>query len=110
MKKSLKIVTSIFVVLLLSACGKPTMDGASEEALEASLVAITKRMPEEEANQFIQDVRDYTKLGRFAGRVDGLSKSESDAVIFPTLDGKTVDEFYQMVDEKKEYHEEMNKP
>jgi Family of unknown function (DUF6694) len=110
MKKLLKIVASIFITLSLSACGKPTMDGASEEALNASIVDITKNMPEDEANQFIQDVRDFTKFGRFAGRVDGLSKSESDSIIFPKLDGKTVDEFYQMVDEMKEFHEEMNKP
>ena len=88
----------ILLLLSLTACGTLTFDASSVDALEMSAKQMSASMSDEEKEKFRELLSDYY-LNKFAGELNGASESQIDSMVLTELDGKTVDDFYEMINQ-----------
>ena len=96
MKKIIRYFLAILLLLSLTACGSLTFDASSMDALEMSAKEMSGSMSDVEKEKFMESLSDYY-LNKFAGGGEGVSKSQIDSRVLAQLDGKTVDDFYKMM-------------
>ena len=80
--------------IILTGCGKPTLDGSSNEALQKSIVKVVAGMSDEEKNQFKENfsVVAMTNLDLRAIFAGQTTTELSKLNLLSSLDGKTADE------------------
>lgn len=98
MKKIFRYFLAILLLLSLSACGTVTFDASSMDALEKSAKEMSGSMSDVEKEKFREALSDYY-LNKFAQSSKGASKSQIDSIVLTQLDGKTVDDFYGMMNQ-----------
>jgi DNA-binding protein Fis len=98
MNKISRYFLAILLLLSLTACGTLTFDASSVDALEMSAKQMSASMSVEEKEKFRELLSDYY-LNKFAGELNGASESQIDSMVLTELDGKTVDDFYEMINQ-----------
>ena len=80
--------------IILTGCGKPKLDGSSNEALQKSIVKVVAGMSDEEKNQFKENfsVVAMTNLDLRAIFAGQTTTELSKLNLLSSLDGKTADE------------------
>ncbi|WP_223579720.1 DUF6694 family lipoprotein [Kangiella taiwanensis] len=93
MKKITYLLIACAMTLLLTACGAPTIDASSEQAMQESMEEITKDMTEAEKTEFgmaIMAVSMKVAMSNM-GNPEKAEEAVQDA-----LDGKTAEEIIEM--------------
>ena len=93
MKKITYLLIACAKTLLLTACGAPTIDASSEQAMQESMEEITKDMTEAEKTEFgmaIMAVSMKVAMSNM-GNPEKAEEAVQDA-----LDGKTAEEIIEM--------------
>jgi DNA-binding protein Fis len=98
MNKISRYFLAILLLLSLTACGTLTFDASSVDALEMSAKQMSATMSDEEKEKFRELLSDYY-LNKFAGELNGASESQIDSMVLTELEGKTVDDFYEMINQ-----------
>ena len=102
MKYTLSITLLMLIALLLTACGDPTLDGSSDEAMKKSVQIILEELPDEKKERFKEILSGIYELGTLAYEGSNQSKDEVQAIINSKLEGKTANDIFYMIDEIKE--------
>ena len=98
MNKISRYFLAILLLLSLTACGTLTFDASSIDTLEMSAKQMSATMSDEEKEKFRELLSDYY-LNKFAGELNGASESQIDSMVLTELEGKTVDDFYEMINQ-----------
>ena len=98
MKKTFSYFLAMLLLLSLTACGTLKFDASSMDALEKSAKEMSGTMSDVEKEKFREALSDYY-LNKFAEGSKGASKSQIDSIVLTQLDGKTVDDFYGMMNQ-----------
>jgi sugar phosphate isomerase/epimerase len=93
MKKIVYLFVALALTLTLAACGAPTIDASSEEAMKASVEEMTKDMTEAEKMEFGMAIM---AVSMKAGMSNMSNPEEADAAVKEALDGKTAEEIIAM--------------
>ncbi len=102
MKYTLKVVSLIFAALLLTACGDPKLDGASDETMKKSVQEIMAKLPDDKKEEFKKTLTGIYMLAALASMGGDQSQDEVRATMSAKLDGKTADDIFAMAKEIKE--------
>ncbi|AOE49604.1 DUF6694 family lipoprotein [Kangiella sediminilitoris] len=93
MKKIIYLFIAVSFSFILTACGEPTIDASSEEAMKASMEEVTKDMTEAEKAQFGTAI--MAVMMKIA--MENMSDEEkAEEAMKEALDGKTADEIIEM--------------
>ncbi|GAA4356084.1 DUF6694 family lipoprotein [Kangiella marina] len=93
MKKFTYLLVAFAMTLFLTACGAPTIDASSEQAMKESVEEMTKDMTEAEKTEFGMAIMAVTM--KVAMQNMGNPEKAEEAVQ-DALDGKTVEEVIEM--------------
>lgn len=99
MKNAIRMTLLASAMILLAACGGPTIDGKNEATLEQSMTAIMAELPQDEARQFQSDIQ--VVAAEVMADLGGMSlkniQQGTDAMI-KKLDGKSVKDVHKMAE------------
>jgi len=99
MKKLIKIITLGFAISLLTACGEPKLDTSSKESINTSMQEMMVDLSPEKQQKFKKTVVGLYMLAAFTSAKDGVTKEDVMAEVSSKLDGKTVDEIFEVAAE-----------
>lgn len=99
MKLSVKILSFALAAVLLVGCGEPTFDGSSKESIKESVQEMTAEMTNADKQRFQKAITGIYFLGGMAGAMKNQTEEETMEMISDKLDGKTVEEVYEVVAE-----------
>ncbi|OOE57263.1 DUF6694 family lipoprotein [Salinivibrio sp. IB282] len=99
MNNLFKILLAIATILMLSGCGKPTLDTSSDETMKESVQKIMTDLSKEDQERFKK-----TLTGIYMGTLASLDGDAEDAKeeVNENLHGKTAEEVFQYADELKQ--------
>lgn len=101
MNNMLKLVLAITTILMLSACGKPTLDTSSDEAMKESVQKIMADLSKDDQEKFKKTLTGIYMLGALAS-LGSDNAEDAKAKINAKLNGKTAEEVFQLADELKQ--------
>lgn len=93
MKKTIYLIIVASFAFLLSACGAPTIDASSEEAMQESMEEVTKDMTEAEKTEFGMAFMQVS-MKVAMGNMSDPEKAEE--ALKEALDGKTAEDIIEM--------------
>lgn len=102
MEKFWKIFLAAVLAASLAACGAPTLDTSSDEALKASTEEMMADLSPEDQQRFKQALAGFLMGGVLQQMGSGKSGEEVANDVMKELDGKTAEEIIAMGDEMKE--------
>ena len=93
MKKISYLLIACAMTLLLTACGAPTIDASSEQAMQESMEEITKDMTEAEKTEFGMAIMSVSMKVAMSNMGNPEKAEEA---VQEALDGKTAEEIIAM--------------
>ncbi len=93
MKKFIYLLVVVGFSFVLAACGAPTIDASSEEAMKASMEEVTKDMTEAEKAEFGAAMMAVSMKVAMENMSD---KEKAEEAMKEALDGKTAEEIIEM--------------
>ena len=99
MKGLLKGLAIVAMVSALAACGEPTLDTSSDQAMKESVQKIMSELPADQKKQFKTTLTAMYTLAIFGRAAQGGTAAEGKALIDKKLNGKTAKEIFAIADE-----------
>lgn len=99
MGTTLRILALGVLVIQLIACGSPTLDTSSDEAMEDSMEIMMSQLSLEEQERFRETLGVMYMFGSVSSLASDVPADQVTATIDEKLDGKTVKEIMSMADE-----------
>lgn len=102
MKKTLRYLTLSIAISFLVGCGDPTLDTTNEETMKASMTEMTADLSEQERENFATSIVGLYMLAGLSAMGSNQTAEEAIASINERLDGKTLEEITEVIDEIKQ--------
>lgn len=102
MKKTLRYITLSLAISFLVGCGEPTLDTTNEETMKASMTEMTADLSEQERENFATNIVGLYMLASLSAMGNNQTAEEAIASINEKLDGKTVEEIAEEINEIKQ--------
>lgn len=94
MIKTLKVLSLGLVITLLTACGEPTLDTSSDQAMKTSIQEIMAELPSDEQKRFKETIAGIYMLAIMPYFGNDALADQAKARLDEELDGKNAEEIF----------------